>query len=187
MADFEPAIDTVIDLHEKGYVSPEKAARIGDTGGATIDGISLRYLQDHGIDIDGDGDVDEQDILALVGKRERIEDLYLAGFWAPLDQVADQDVATKILDARVNMGIGPADRLAQQSANSLGHSLVEDGRLGPKSLEAINACDPQTWMRAMCQVMAERYRDIARRKPVLGKHCLANWLDRARWPFREAV
>ena len=53
---FEEAIKVIL-KHEGGYSNDKD-----DPGGATDYGISLRFLQDHDIDLNGDGKVNEMDI-----------------------------------------------------------------------------------------------------------------------------
>ena len=79
-----------------------------DPGGATNFGISLRFLQtlddiELG-DIDGDGDVDYQDISQMKSIDAQL--LYFEHWWDKYGygQIVDQGVANKLLDMSVNMG-----------------------------------------------------------------------------------
>lgn len=177
---FEVSYPTVHD-HEKGIVTEEKAKRIHDEGGVTKDGISLRYLREKGFDIDGDGDVDAADVMALTP--EQIEyDCIKHDFWHPLYEQLPQIVATKMLDTAVNVGSHQAHKFAQKAANDCGASLVVDGDFGPKTLAAINSILPSTFVIAMAEEQTLFYKDLLKRKPGM-EPCRAGWLARAAWPF----
>ena len=47
-----------------------------------------------------------------------------------------------------NRGMGGATKYIQQGLNSLGVRVAVDGKLGPKTLSAINSVQPQALMRA---------------------------------------
>jgi lysozyme family protein len=152
---------------EGGFVDNPK-----DPGGATKYGISLRWLQGEGIDIDGDGKVDAADVKAL--DVEKAEELYHAHFWrAAYDQIRDEGVASYVFDMAVNMGHERAHQIAQEACGA-----VADGQLGPRSVEALNAQDPKVLSRKMRDLRATFYRDLAKKKPALAVF-LRGWLARA--------
>lgn len=180
---FEVAYGTLHD-HEKGVVSEEKARRIHDAGGVTKDGVSLRLLREMRFDVDGDGDIDAADVMALTPEQIKY-DVMEHVFWHPkYDQLNDQRVATKMLDMAVNMGSFQAHKLAQQAANVCGASLNVDGDFGTKTLRAVNALAPDTFLAAACQEQADFYNHILQRKPGMAP-CRVGWLDRADWPFND--
>ena len=72
-------------------------------------------------------------------KRRRLKN---ANTGAPmrLAEVENQNVANKLFDMGVNMGVRQAAVYAQRAVNpSHGRQLTEDGNIGPKTLAAINA------------------------------------------------
>ena len=76
---------------------------------------------------------------------ERAQQIYLDHWWTPLqlDQVANQAIATKLLDMAVNMGRRRGIYVAQLACNWLGGAtLALDGAMGPHTLAAINGLDP---------------------------------------------
>ena len=192
MASFERAIPIILE-HEGGY-----ADNPADPGGATKYGVSLRYLQselagdsDHDGrldgDLDGDGDVDADDIRALTV--DRAITIYRSRWWDRYGygRIDDDNAATKIFDVAVNMGAKRAHLLAQRAAYSCGQiQLVDDGILGPLSVEAINTCWPTVFLHRLCTLQAQFYRNLAIRKPQM-EVFLNGWLQRARWPFQGAV
>ncbi len=123
--------------------------------------------------------------LKLVTK-QTCESLYRRFFWNQYgyQNVDDQVAATKMMDAAVNMGPSRSATFAQNACNSLGASLVVDGRLGPKSFEAINSLDPVAFVKAFGEEMEAYYLRIITRSPQLGKF-KSNWMRRAKWGVSE--
>jgi lysozyme family protein len=172
MADFFAAIPVILEHEGSAFVNDP-----ADPGGATRWGITLRTLRR----VRPKATVD--DVLEL--SREEATGIYLRLYWRAADYegIVDQDCATKAFDAAVNMGVITAGRLAQEAARSCGHWCAVDGHIGPKSVAAINACQPRAWLLAMGAAMASRYREIATARPVM-KRFLFGWLKRAAWPYR---
>lgn len=138
-----------------------------DSGGTTNYGVSLRFLKSQGVevgDIDGDGDIDADDIRALTP--ERAAGVLRRAFWDvfPLD-IVPGPLALAVYDTAVNMGVGQAKRLTQEALH-----LDVDGRWGPKTWAAIKACsDPKAAALAMVERRRERYASLVRNNPALGK------------------
>lgn len=163
MADFLPAFEAMI-VREGGYVVHTVA---GDTGGMTYAGIARnKNPQWLGWSVIDDGGTPPPDIVRA---------FYRANYWAPLraDEVKDQAVASTIFDFGVNAGVGTAAKLAQVVAGA-----TPDGRLGPKSVEAINAMSPDLFLARYTLAKIARYRDIVRRDRTQVKFLLG-WLNRA--------
>jgi type VI secretion system secreted protein VgrG len=177
MSHFDEAIKVI--LHHEGGLADNK----NDPGGITVYGISLRFLESHAIDIDGDGDTDADDIRALIAQPELAIKLYHDVIWGVggFDRFLNFYVATKLFDIDVNAGPKRANTIAQEAANLCGARLMVDGAIGPKSVEAINAIDPFTYVEAVKRKQAAFYRDLAMRKPSLAEF-LPGWLKRAQWP-----
>lgn len=165
-----------------------------DPGGATRWGMSLRYLLARGDldgdglpdgDVDGDGDVDALDVQHMT--RQQAAALYLTGFWLPnmLDKVLDAAVSTKIMDTAVNVGSKQAWRIAQRAVNRLNCSLNVDGKVGPKTLAAVNSAPVLTLLPALCQAQKDFYVELIELRPKLSKY-RRGWLRRAAWPFRPS-
>lgn len=179
MAIFEDAIGYVLD-NEGGY-----AEHPSDPGGATFWGISLRYLKGRGEkgDIDGDGDIDADDIRELT--RAQAIGFYRADFWdkLKLDKLKKQAVATRVFDMAVNMGPRAAVKIAQRAYNDIlkkgdETKLKLDGKLGPKTRKALDRFDSVKMMVALREWHAAFYRDLVKRNPKL-KVFLIGWLRRA--------
>jgi lysozyme family protein len=175
MSHFDKAIKVIL-KNEGGLVNNPN-----DPGGLTNFGITLTFIRNHDIDVNGDGVIDENDIIDMT--EEQATDIYQKYIWAPgnFDEINDYWVATKVFDMSVNMGEHRAGILTQSAANSLGAKLVADGALGPKSFEAINSFDPVDFLAELKKEQAGFYQRLVQKKPQLAEF-LKGWLRRANWP-----
>ncbi|WP_020403743.1 glycoside hydrolase family 108 protein [Gracilimonas tropica] len=129
--------DILIDLlrREGGFVNDP-----ADRGGATNLGITIGTLKEHGLDLDGDGDIDIDDVRAVhfgVAKK-----LYRDKYYQPARVSEVNPVLQPIyFDMVVNHGQRHAVRILQKAANACGHDLTVDGLIGPKTIEATKATD----------------------------------------------
>lgn len=145
-----------------------------DPGGATNYGISLRFLRAQGLeagDIDGDGDIDADDIRALT-----VDDasaLMKRAFWDALglDEVKPLCALT-VYDTAVNMGPSFARRMAQKALG-----VPVDGVWGMVTRAALRVCDDKKTALAMCHIRRARYHELVRRNAAL-KVFLTGWLRR---------
>lgn len=169
MADFDKAIVKTLP-HEGFYVNDPD-----DPGGETYCGITRRdYPSWPGWAI-----IDKHKPLKW---NQRINDpvldnlvkqLYREKIWPTIkgDQIQDNYVACSLFDWTVNSG-GVAVRVAQAATKQ-----DIDGIVGPKTLAAINACNPQWLCDVLQNARREFVRNIVRRKPSQNKY-LAGWLRR---------
>lgn len=192
MADFKEAFNNTLrfeDAHLSGKVTV-------DAGGRTRFGIAAKFHPDLPEDF-FTGPAEE----ALA----RAEEIEQSGYWDPmrLSELAGQDVANKLFDMAVNMGVRQAAVLAQRAVNGLAHtpvaqppgspdrasragveappavsSLTEDGVIGAKTLAAINGLDPAAYLQALRDLSAQLYRHIASINPAQAGN-LSGWLRRA--------
>lgn len=168
---------TMLAHHEGGFVDHSN-----DPGGATNYGVSLRFLRQEGIDIDGDGDIDADDIRSITPAKSR--GIYKEKFWVPCrcDQIRSTLIAAKVFDMAVNMGQRQAYRLVQRAVNALEYepSLTEDGLVGVKTIEAVNSFDRDDYIliNAIREEQADFYEGLIADKPQLEDFRLG-WLRRA--------
>lgn len=177
MSDFNAALQVIL-KHEGGWVDDP-----ADRGGETNFGISTKIITDEGLT-----NVE----LGLPSGRERgwlkpmhinaAIHVYKKLYWDRYGygQINDQTVATKICDAAVNMGGLQAAKLAQRAATACGQPATDDGKLGPKSFAAINACVPYEFLVAMKDQMERFYEAIIVARPANEKF-RKNWMKRAGW------
>ena len=119
MTPFERAFIETIDF-EGGYVfDPD------DPGGETKFGISKRAYPNI-------------NIAALTIYSAKV--LYFRDYWEAcrLNELFADKISGEIFDTAVNMGRKAAVLIAQRALNFLGEDLVEDGKIGNKTISALN-------------------------------------------------
>ncbi len=106
--------------------------------------------------------------------------IYHAFYWTPInaDQILDSPTATAIFDMAVNFGPSASQRLAQATCNDLGLSLAVDGKIGPKSLSAINSLPHEEFIDSFRSHVLARYAAIVDHNPSQAVF-LKGWRNRA--------
>lgn len=177
MANYGKAFEKTI-KHEGGYNDIQ-----GDNGGPTNFGVSLRFLsllyKDCGIgDFDNDGDVDKDDVKKLTV--DHAKEIYYKAFWLKqkCDLINDDEVAAKLFDLSVNAGLVQAAKLIQRACNQFSKGLTEDGKLGPKSIIAINSINPEELLIAYRYECVQFYLKLVEQTPSFSKF-IKGWLRRA--------
>jgi lysozyme family protein len=105
-------------------------------------------------------------------------------YWTPIRgyQLAEQRIGSKLLDMAFNMGVKTAVMILQSALNThcqpRADLLTEDGKIGPRTLQATNAAEVDLLLIGLCDVSKQRYEDDARRKPSEAVD-LKGWLARA--------
>lgn len=119
---FDEAFEKLIG-HEGGYSNHPD-----DKGGETMHGVTIKVARAHGY-------TGAMRDLPLAKAKE----VYRAAYW---DAVRADDlpeaVRFDVFDASVNSGPGQAIRFLQRATGS-----TDDGRLGPQTMRAVKAMDPQ--------------------------------------------
>lgn len=124
---------------EKGYCNHPN-----DPGGATYNGVSLRFLKQTGIDVNGDGKIDVNDILTLYRNKDqpKVDEIFWKAFWRDygLDRISSLHVKTVLYDSAVNTGRTQAAKFLQRALNFVARcGLKVDGIIGPKTLACVNS------------------------------------------------
>jgi lysozyme family protein len=166
MADFSLAIPTIL-TNEGGFVNDPT-----DPGGATKYGISLRFLQANGIDINHDGGVTKDDIVILTVPEA--SELYQKYFWK-FDGIRSQAIATKIFDTCVNLGSVGGLRLCQRAARV----RPVDGKYGSLTEGAFNGSNEGALLEEIRNRLISFYNNLAEARPEEAKN-LNGWLKRAK-------
>lgn len=151
-----------------------------DPGGATNYGISLRWLKTQGLlgDLDDDGDVDIDDILAM--DWETAVSIYRDKWWNKYhyDRIKDCEIAGKVFDISVNMGARQAHKLVQRALRTLGADIAVDGIVGPITIKGMNTEDPDILLDEIRNEQRRFYLNLIKRKPSLAVF-KKGWLRRA--------
>lgn len=162
MADFLPAFERMI-VNEGGYVLHTVQ---NDRGGMTYAGIARNaWPKWAGWQIIDAGGEPQADL---------VRGFYRANFWTPLrlEEVVDQRVAQTLFDFAVNAGVGTAAKLAQITVGT-----TPDGRMGPKSLAALNGVEPNLFLARFALAKLARYEQIVTRDPKQ-RSFLLGWVRR---------
>ena len=170
MAEFNTAVSIVLNL-EGGYVDHP-----ADSAGETNMGITYGTLK-NAIKL---GIVPrETDVRDLT--KQQAMDIYKAFYWQPLklEKICSQSVANKILEVSVNVGLHWGTVIFQRAVHSsTGEELKEDGKLGPKTLVAINNAPSGALLASARSEQAGYYRCIITKSP--SQSCFAaGWFARA--------
>ena len=106
-----------------------------DRGGATKFGVTIETLRRHGIDVDGDGDIDTDDVEAL--PLETALKLYKQRYWDPSRA---EELPTELRELYFDMCIHHGQRNAvymlQKAARAEGRMIKTDGLIGPMTIAA---------------------------------------------------
>lgn len=164
-------------LEHEGGLSTDKR----DPGSTTKWGVSLRFLRTIGLDVDGDHDVDSDDIIALT--EPNAVSLYRKYWWDKYqyNRLNNVLIAAKLFDLSVNMGAKPAHKILQKACNVfLKKPLLVDGVLGKNTINAANSINPLSLRQAMRDCAKEKYMQILAANPAM-EWARKGWLNRAAW------
>ena len=127
MRKFEDYLKVIL-KHEGGLVDHKS-----DPGGITKYGISLRFIQRNGIDINTDGRVDSKDIVEIT--IEEASEIYKTYFWDKmrLEGISNDLLKLHLFDMGVNAGTRTAVILLQKILR-----VEPDGIIGKRTLAAID-------------------------------------------------
>ena len=162
MANFLTAFESMI-RNEGGYKLHTVA---GDRGGMTYAGIARNFHPRW----PGWSAIDQGEI----PETELVRQFYQENFWAAIqgDWIIHQTVARSLFDFAVNAGVTTAVRLAQIVAGT-----TPDGKMGPKTVAALNALDPEKFVLSFALAKLARYRDIVNKDRTQQKFLLG-WVNR---------
>ena len=114
-------------LREGGFVNDPD-----DLGGATNFGVTIHTMRRLGLDLDGDGDVNIEDVKAL--QRDQAVDLFIEHYFVAPGLVALPELLqASVFDMYVNAG-SSAVKILQRLLRDMGYALTVDGIVGPQTL-----------------------------------------------------
>ncbi|MGA3091630.1 MAG: glycosyl hydrolase 108 family protein [Terriglobales bacterium] len=143
-----------------------------DPGGETNKGITMATFQSCSHELLG-LDPTSENLKALTDAQAGL--IYKPLYWNKLqaDALASQDLANIVCDFYVNAGTN-ATKLLQHVLNNLGASVVEDGTIGPASLQALAGFDQVQVYRQYKQGRITYYQTLGQKYPQF----LQGWLNR---------
>jgi len=143
---FDLFVDEVI-KHEGGLVVDP----VGDPGGTTKYGISLRFAGSIGLDIDKNGKTDKADIIAL--SLLQAKDIYFEHFWSKINgDILPRGIAFIVFDAAVNQGPSAAVKDLQAAVHQ-----KRDGIMGDKTRLAAHQNYNIDTLHEICALRMKRY------------------------------
>ncbi|MEL6678110.1 MAG: holin-associated N-acetylmuramidase [Pseudomonadota bacterium] len=105
-----------------------------DPGGATNHGVTIHTMRRLGLDLDGDGDVDREDVRQLT-QTQAAEILERHYFHKPRIGLLPEALHASVYDMYVNAG-GAAVRVLQRLLQQFGQDVGVDGAIGPQTAAA---------------------------------------------------
>jgi lysozyme family protein len=140
---WEEAISHILKW-EGGYVNHP-----ADPGGMTNLGVTKRVWEEW-----IKRPASESDMRSLT--REMVEPLYKQRYW---DAVRGDDLPSGVdlcvFDCAVNAGVGRSSRFLQRVVG-----VVQDGKIGPRTLAAVLRKEPQTIISEFCHYREQHYRSL---------------------------
>lgn len=156
-----------------------------DKGGATKHGVSLRYARGVGLDLDGDGDVDGEDIRLVTP--EKAAELYRKDFFeTPRFDRLPASIQPLMFDWAVNSGpprpIMAMQKVLDEVGKLTGAWRCEiDGVIGPQTARLAHRADAEMgpfFLNALVEERRAFYQRVAQSDPSQQKF-LKGWLARA--------
>ena len=165
---------------EGGYVNDP-----ADPGGPTQHGVTLRTLQALARDVTADGVVDRADLRALT--QDQAVEIFLQRYFdRPGLSHLPAPLQAPVFDMYVNAGV-MAVKILQRVLAAQGYTLRCDGVLGPATLTAVQANDPQALAELYGVARRAFYYQLADARPASRKYVLRRDGGKGGWITRAEV
>lgn len=170
---FQKAMKTII-KHEGGLGNNPS-----DKGSWTNYGISLRYLLNEKMDINGDGAINKEDIIQLT--RTKADVIYYRQWYIKnrYDLIEDDVLMTDIMDFSVNVGASQCHKTLRRAINRIiNEPLPINGKLDDEVIEVVNLLEPQALHQVFNEEQEKFYRELVKKNPALSVF-LKGWFLRS--------
>lgn len=157
-----------------------------DPGGATKHGVTIHTMRRLGLDLDKDGDVDRQDVQQI--SAALAEEIFIRDYFEkPKIGLLPEVLQASVFDMQVNAG-AQAVKILQRLVSSMGQLCAADGKIGPKTIAAVQAAYQGASGYIADAYGIERrnyYFALADRRPSARKYCKSRkggkggWIRRA--------
>ncbi|WP_425045499.1 holin-associated N-acetylmuramidase [Primorskyibacter sp. S87] len=142
-----------------------------DPGGATRWGVTVHTMRRLGLDLDGDGLVEANDVRRL--SRAKAVEIFLEHYFRR-PRISEMPVALQasLFDMQVNAGTN-AVKILQRLLCDMGYRVAVDGVIGPQTLQATRDAsrpDPAALRDAYGVARRNYYFRLADRRPALRKY-----------------
>ena len=166
---------------EGGYVNDPD-----DPGGPTNHGVTIHTMRRLGLDLDGDGDVDAQDVRVL--SRDQATAIFIEHYFhRPRIDALPEPVQASVFDMYVNAG-AHAVRILQRLLRDMRIEVTVDGVIGPQTIAAARqgqAAAPEHFVDAYGIARRNYYYALADSRPASRKYARrrdggkGGWITRA--------
>lgn len=178
MADFKKVYEKV--RGNEGYYSN----RPNDRGGETYAGISRRFNPDwEGWALIDDyknrfGKIKHNQKLDISGLHDLVVERYRKNYWGDMhgDRIVSFGIAANLFDFYINTERGASESI-QRALRKLNFDVTVDGKIGPRTINAINTANPVLLNQRFNEERRRHYNEEAIKDPTQVEH-LAGWLAR---------
>ncbi|EPN9527367.1 type VI secretion system tip protein TssI/VgrG [Cronobacter malonaticus] len=164
-------ISPIIFKNEGGYVNDPN-----DSGGATNKGIAWNTWQKYAKeDLGVEPTLDNLKNITT----EQAETIYRKRYWDPsgFNNIKDPKLALMSYDWTITSG-GAGKQIQKLLNNEFGQQLATDGKIGPKTIEAMNSVSDSAKLTSrIADIRKEYYENLVINNPKNGKF-LTGWLNR---------
>ncbi|EPA9747695.1 glycosyl hydrolase 108 family protein, partial [Cronobacter malonaticus] len=164
-------ISPIIFKNEGGYVNDPD-----DSGGATNKGIAWNTWQKYAKeDLGVEPTLDNLKNITT----EQAETIYRKRYWEPsgFNNIKDPKLALMSYDWTITSG-GAGKQIQKLLNNEFGQQLATDGKIGPKTIEAMNSVSDSAKLTSrIAEIRKEYYENLVINNPKNGKF-LTGWLNR---------
>ncbi len=104
---------------------------------------------------------------------ELVEKFYYENFYKPFEKIESEKIKDLLFETSVNLGVRQTVKLLQKVLG-----VKTDGKLGPKTLSAVNSINPEEFIKDFILARIAFYTALANRNPKKYALYLRGWINR---------